>query len=224
MTGIQRLSDLDDADLREVYAAPRADWFRLNFVVTVDGAAQGPDGLSKSINNPADKRVFLTLRRMADVLVVGAGTIRAEAYRPNPKPLVVVTRSGSVPPSLRAGDLSAVMVATGERAPALAETRELLGEDRVLVHGEDEPDLPRLVAELHRRGYRQLLSEGGPQLAGDLLAHGLLDEVCLTTVPTFIAGDQLRMATGTQVQVPAHLHSLVRQDDTLLARWFLERG
>ena len=50
-------------------------------VSTVDGAATGPDGRSGGINNAADKRVFDTLRRLCDAVVVGAGTARDEGYR-----------------------------------------------------------------------------------------------------------------------------------------------
>ena len=51
-------------------------------VMTLDGATVGPDGLSGSISGAADKRVFMETRRLADVVLVGAGTIRAERYRP----------------------------------------------------------------------------------------------------------------------------------------------
>ena len=38
---LQRLSDLSDDALAEAYAPPRSPWLRVNFVSTVDGAAQG---------------------------------------------------------------------------------------------------------------------------------------------------------------------------------------
>ena len=94
----------DTDDLRTLYAVPRTPWLRLNFVSTVDGAAQGPDGKSGGINNAADKAVFDTLRDLADAVVVGAGTARAEGYRPAAVPIVVVTRSGDVPQLLRGAD------------------------------------------------------------------------------------------------------------------------
>jgi riboflavin biosynthesis pyrimidine reductase len=220
MTELRRLADLTDPDLRVAYAPPRSPWLRLNFVTTIDGAAQGPDGLSRSINNPADHRVFQALRTMADVLVVGAGTIRDEEYRPNPRPMVVVTRLGAVPMSLRAGDLGHVHVATGSRAPHLAETRELLGEDRVLVLGETQPDLVLLRYTLVERGHENILCEGGPHLARDLLAARVVDELCLTTVPRLIGGDHLRLTAGPPVDVPLDLRLLLEEDGTLLGRWF----
>ena len=95
-----RLSDLSDDELTAAYAPRREPWLRVNFVSTVDGAAQGSDGVSKSINNDADKRVFDALRANADCLVVGAGTLRAEGYDVPRLPLVVVSRSADLPPTL----------------------------------------------------------------------------------------------------------------------------
>ena len=218
MTTFGRLADLDDDALRSAYAPLRLPWLRLNFVATVDGAAQGSDGKSKSINNEADNRVFHALRELADVVIVGAGTVRAEGYRPNPKPLVVVTRSGELPPTLLEGDTSRLYVATGARAPGLERARSLLG-DRVLVLGDDVPDLTALRRTLEEAGFSDLLCEGGPHLATDLLAAGLVDELCSTVVPSLVSGSGLRIAAGAEVDVPLRLHSLHEADSTLLARW-----
>lgn len=221
VTTLPQLSDLDDAALRAHYAPLRVPWFRLNFVATTDGAVQGPDGLSGSINNAADNRVFHALRDVADVIIVGAGTARAEGYRPNPKPMVVVSRSGQIPPSLlerRGGDL---LMATRGQAPYLEETRSHLGADHVLILGEYGPDLPRLRSELVARGFQDLLCEGGPHLTRDLLASGVVDELCLTTVPRLIADQHLRIAAGPPIDVRLRLHALLEDDGTLLARYTL---
>ena len=53
------------------------------------------------------------LRDLADAVVVGAGTVRAEGYRPNVKPLVVVTRSGELPPTLLEGDTEPALPGDG---------------------------------------------------------------------------------------------------------------
>lgn len=219
MTPVRHLDDLSDADLRAAYAPPRTPWLRLNFVQTVDGSAVGPDGLSKSINDAADARVFQTLRELADVIVVGAGTVREERYRPNPKPMVVVSRSGEVPESLREGDLSQVHLATAAAAPHLEESRDLLG-DRVLVLGQRTPDLPLLRRELADAGFADLLCEGGPHLARDLLAAGLVDELCSTYVPRLVGGEGLRITSGRPIDLPLELAGMIEQDGTLLLRWF----
>lgn len=220
MTTFGRLAELDDDALRAAYAPPRLPWLRLNFVATLDGAATGGDGSSKSIANDPDQRVFRALREQADVIVVGAGTIRDEGYRPNPKPLVVVTRSGDVPSSLLEGDMGRVFLATGSRSPGLAGARTLLG-DRVLVLGADAPDPAAMRSALVDLGFANLLCEGGPHLARDLLAAGVVDEMCCTLVPTLVAGDAPRITAGDAVDVPLTLHSLLEDHGTLLGRWLV---
>src|SRR4051795_13774392 len=86
-------------DLTGLYAAPDRPWLRVNMVATVDGAATGDDGTSRSINNGADKVVFDLLRDLSDAIVVGAGAVRIEGDPVGGKPLVVVSRTGSVPPT-----------------------------------------------------------------------------------------------------------------------------
>jgi len=211
-------------DLTVLYAAPRKPWLRLNFVSTVDGAAQGADGRSGGINNAVDKVVFDTLRALADVVVVGAGTARTEGYRPVATPTVVVSRSGVLPDLLRAGRPGQVWLVTCAVSPGLADGRSLLGADQVIVLGEDRVDLSALPAALAERGTADVLCEGGPSLARDLLAAGVVDELCVTTVPHLIAGDQVRIATGAGVDVPLRLKTLLEQDGTLLARWLVQRG
>jgi riboflavin biosynthesis pyrimidine reductase len=209
-------------DLRVLYAVSRTPWLRLNFVSTVDGAAQGDDGKSGGINNATDKRVFHALRDLADAIVVGAGTARTEGYRPTTRPTVVVSRSGRVPALLRDGGPGRVLLVTHARSPGLTEARDLLGDD-VVVAGAADVDLAALPAALGERGLRHLLCEGGPHLARGLLAAGVVDELCATTVPRLIAGQRLRITAGLPVDVPLQLATLLEEDGTLLARWLVDR-
>lgn len=221
---LKRLADLSDDELSELYAPGGEPWLRVNFVSTVDGAAQGSDGLSKGINNDADKRVFDALRGWADCLVVGAGTLRTEGYDVPRLPLVVVSRSGDLPPTLRDAPRGRVLMATVASADGLAEAREQLGEDNVLVLGEDEIDLVALKQQLADRGWAEQLCEGGPSLFADLLAAGVVDELCWTVVPILTGGDAVRIATGAEVEVKLHPALLLEQDGTLLGRWLVERS
>ena len=59
-------TDLSDDRLRSLYTPSRLPWFRVNMITTVDGAATGAGGKSGDINNPADKRVFDTLRGISE--------------------------------------------------------------------------------------------------------------------------------------------------------------
>jgi riboflavin biosynthesis pyrimidine reductase len=188
----------DTDDLHELYAVPadRADgpWLRVNMVSSVDGAATGESGKSGSLNNAADKRVFDHLRSVADVIVVGAGTARVEGYRPTDRPIVAVSRRPELPETLRGG------------APGSVELTSI----------DDPATFKRSLAE---RGWTNILCEGGPSLLGALLAAGVVDELCTTTVPLLVGGDYPRITHGPAYDVPLRLHSLLESDGTLLARW-----
>ena len=186
----------DTDDLAELYAVPRLPWLRVNMVSSVDGAATGESGKSGSLNNAADKVVFDHLRSVADVVVVGAGTARAEGYRPTDRPIVVVSRRDELPETLRGADPGSVLV-------------EPLG------------DAVQFKASLVERGWTNILCEGGPSLLGDLLAAGVVDELCTTTVPLLVGGDHRRITQGPPVGVPLRLHTLLESDGTLLARWLV---
>jgi riboflavin biosynthesis pyrimidine reductase len=209
----------DTDDLAELYAAPASPWLRANMVSTVDGAATGEDGRSGSINNPVDRRVFAQLRSMAHAIVVGAGTARAEGYRPADTPLVLVSRRADVPEQLRDAPRGSVLVATCGAAERIDEARELLGPEHVLVLGSHRVDLPLLKEVLADRGWTDVLCEGGPHLLRDLLASGTADEVCATIVPRLVAGDRPRITQGPPVDVPLRLHLLLEAEGTLLGRW-----
>ncbi|WP_245916396.1 dihydrofolate reductase family protein [Nocardioides gansuensis] len=208
--------------LAALYSRPEGHdgpWLRVNFVATADGAAQGEDGRSGTINNAADKKVFVALRRLADVLIVGAGTLRTEEYRPTSIPLVVVSRSGRVPDTLCSAEPGRVLMATCANAPGLAEACETLGEEHVLVLGENEVHFLDLKAALADRGWVEQLSEGGPHLLHAMLAAGVVDELCLTITPRLIAGAHLRIVEGQPLDVPLEPTLLLEEDGTFLGRW-----
>ena len=214
---------LGDEQLRQLYGLPTTPWLRVNMVSTADGAATGPDGRTGSINNEVDRHVFHLLRTMADAVLVGSGTARAERYRPGAVPLVLVSRRGEVPVTLRQGAPGQVLLATCAQAPRVEESREVLGADNVLVLGEHHVDLAALRQALVDRGMRRLLSEGGPHLLADLLRVGVVDELCMTLVPRLVSGAHLRITAGEELDVPLDLRLLLEEEGTLLGRWFVPR-
>jgi riboflavin biosynthesis pyrimidine reductase len=221
MTGMRTLlGPSTSGDLRELYAAPRTPWLRVNMVSTVDGAATGESGLTDSINNQADQLVFGLLRELADCVVVGAGTARTEGYPPLDVPTVVVSRSGTVPERMCGAEPGRVLLATVGVAAGLASARELLGNDNVLVLGSHRVDLAAMKQALVERGFGDILCEGGPHLLRDLLDQGVADELACTFVPRLVAGIHPRITDGPPVDVPLSLHALVEADGTLLGRWF----
>lgn len=220
---------------------------RANMVASVDGAAWGPDHRSGSINDAADWRVFRVLRALADVVLVGAGTARAEGYtpldrprglshlRPAPLELALVTRSGRVPDRLAGADRPPYVVT----APAGEDAaRAVLPADRVLVVGtDDRVDLAAGLDALAGRGLARVLAEGGPTLLGDLLRADLVDELCVTTTPTVVGRGPGRIVGGDADPGAAPprgarlAHLLHSPEDrpgapagTTLARWLLPIG
>ena len=208
-------------DLADLYRPPRLPWLRVNMVSTLDGAANGESGKSGSINNDADGKVFHALRDQADAIVVGAGTARTENYRVAAVPLVLVSRSGQVPEQLHDAEPGKVLLATCAASPGLTVARELLGDEHVIVVGDEQVDLAALKAALVSRGLRNLLSEGGPHLLRDLVAAGAADELCLTIVPQAIGGEHPRIVAGDAISADLELVVLLEQESTLLARYLL---
>ncbi|GAB3436820.1 pyrimidine reductase family protein [Phycicoccus ginsengisoli] len=226
---------LDDRALEQVYAPPSGrSWLRVNFVSSLDGAGTGADGRSGSINTPADHRVFGLLRRLADVVVVGAGTVRAEGYPalrdedPSAPVLAVVSNRGTLPETVAAMTSppgSALLVTRHGADPgAVAEARRVLGKDNVVLAGEDEVDLVQARKALEDRGLRQILSEGGPGLFGSMLAAGVVDEVDLTWAPALVGGEHHRIVRAGDLDVALRPMTLLEEDGTVIGRWEVLRG
>ncbi|MFD4759288.1 pyrimidine reductase family protein [Streptomyces sp. NPDC058439] len=229
-------------DLAEAYAYPEqaGPWLRANMVSTLDGAAQH-DGRSQPISCASDMRIFGTLRGLADAVVVGAETVRLEGYRParareafaarraaagqGPAPAIAVV-SGSLDLDfslpLFVSPLVPTLVLTGAGAPPdrIVAARQAGAE--VVIAGEgSRVDPARVVRELAERGFKRLLTEGGPRMLGQFVAAGVLDELCLTVSPMLTAGDAQRIAGGPSVAVPERfgLASLLEEAGFLFTRY-----
>ncbi|MFM6849426.1 MAG: dihydrofolate reductase family protein [Terrabacter sp.] len=239
-SGLPALADLDDAGLSRAYAAPEARWVRCNMVTSLDGGATGSDGKSGSINNAADHVVFEVLRALSHVVVVGAGTIRAEGYPPlaveesllglrrdlglpDVLPLVAVSNRGAVPSTLSGCRDGRALLAAPASAPGLEAARDDLGSENVLVCGDERVDLWALLDALRARGLDQVLTEGGPALLGSFLAAGAIDELCYTVVPQVVGSGPPRTVGADGVPADLDLELLVEQDGTLMGRWLVRR-
>ena len=209
--------DLDDADLVELYRYPDDGRRRLrtNFVSSLDGSVQGPDGRAGGINTPSDHHVFALHRAVADAVVVGAGTVRQEGYRavdlqpwqreirtslglaPYPA-LVVVTASAQLDPAIATpaqGEGGPVVVLTTSGKPD-AELAPLRAAGVEVIEEGEQIDLAAALDRLAGQGRPRLLCEGGPSLHRALLAAGLVDELSLTLAPVVVGGKGLRSTSG----------------------------
>lgn len=229
---------LSDDELAGLYDVPThaGTWLRANFVASLDGAATGADGRSGSINTDADFVVFSLLRALSHAVIVGAGTLRAEGYGrlktparfagvraarglPDDLALVIVSRSGQVPPTVAAAQGGRALMLTCESAPGLADARRLLGAENTVVVGDAEVDLDAGLHALHARGWTHLLTEGGPSLHTDLHARGLVDELDLTLAPIIVGAEARRITHGQALDAGFAPTVLVEEDGSLMGRW-----
>lgn len=220
----------------ELYAYPDSarPWIRTNFVATVDGSSQDSDGVSGSLGGDADQRAFTIMRSLADLVLVSAGTARAEGYGPVdpadldpvltggvPPVLAVVSRSLDVPAALR---VRGVVVITSRAADTRAVEGLRADGVEVLQHGDEDVAWTEVLEELASRGLTRLLCEGGPSLHSELLAADLVDEVCLTIAPVMASGQGQRIAHAeAPVDRAMTLGHAVAVDGVLLTRWVRER-
>ncbi|WP_210580830.1 pyrimidine reductase family protein [Streptomyces sp. GESEQ-4] len=233
-------------ELADAYAYPepgpggREPWLRANMVGTLDGAAQH-GGRSQPISSATDMRIFGTLRALADVVVVGAETVRLEGYRPArareefarrrteagqaPAPAIaVVTASMDLDfslPLFTSPTVPTLILTGAAAAPDRIATAEKAGA-RVVIAGDGiGVDPARAVRALGDLGHTRLLTEGGPRLLGQLVAAEVLDELCLTVSPMLTAGDAQRIAGGPTVAVPRRfaLVSLLEEEGFLFSRY-----
>ena len=215
--------DLEDRDgLLELYRPPRAEWLRLNLIASVTGAAGGSDGTSETLSNPVDRRILGVIRELADVVLIGAQSLRAEGYQhPRKSRLAVVTTSGELTGHrIEAPEGAAPIVlcppAAVERVLADLPGAEVIELD--LVDGAIPP--LSIIDSLRAAGHASVVCEGGPSLAGQLLETGAIDEFCLATSPR-IGGRPFPVTGPTAIaEREVSLVQLLRDgEDGMYARW-----
>jgi riboflavin biosynthesis pyrimidine reductase len=222
-------------------AAPSA-LLRANMVASADGAVS-VSGRSGGLSGPADRMVFTVLRSMADLILVGAGTVRAERYRPvqaaeiwsglRPPgapvpPIAIVTGHLDLDPDSQlvtspAQGAQTIVITT---AAAPADKRAAVARHaRVIEAGEDRLDFTAAICALRDLGYASILTEGGPTLLGHLAAAGLVDELCITTSPVLTAGSAGRIISGSALAdatAKLSLAHVLTDDGFLFSRYCLE--
>jgi riboflavin biosynthesis pyrimidine reductase len=232
---------LDDIAIGDHYSAGvRSPWLRVNFVSSIDGAAT-VDGKSGGLGGEADRRVFDILRTLCDVVVVAAGTVKAEGYgamvldaasvgarvsaglKPQPT-FAIVSGSLDLDPTSEVFTKAPVrpLVFTSRSAPpneALAKVAD------IVVCGSKSVDPALMVSTLAERGLTRIHCEGGPSLFGSLLAADVVDELCLTVSPLIAGGDSGRITKGTRPNPRAmSLAGILHSGDSLLLRYLRNRS
>jgi riboflavin biosynthesis pyrimidine reductase len=240
-TGVARVFLVDATELAEVYAYPRADrWLRANMVASLDGAATY-EGKVSPLGGDADQQVLSFLRGMADVVIVGANTIRVEGYGPLPPrdswhdirrdrppapPLAIVSARLDL-------DFDAPVFADAYVRPILITCASAPAERRkaaerradVLVCGDLIADMGTALDALAERGFTRQLTEGGPRLLADIAKAGRLDELCLTLSPRIVAGSGPRILNGPLIEdLSLRLTRFFAEDGFLFTRYVRDGG
>ena len=231
----QPTDQVDDQFLLERYSSEQRPFVRFNFVSSIDGSSQA-DGLSGGLGSPGDRRVFSLLRRLADVILVGAGTVRAEGYEGQllseadmawrierelpPQPVLALISHGlHLEPTAPVFTQSPVPVLLFTSVHVADEQREAFGSNVTLVQVSDKDggcEPQEIVAYLHSQGHSFIHAEGGPHIFGQFAAAGAVDSACISYSPVLVAGDGMRIAVHEQQAFLAfELHSLFEEDSML---------
>jgi riboflavin biosynthesis pyrimidine reductase len=211
----------DGVEVADAYAEParrRIDgrpWLLVNMIASLDGAVALGER-SGGLGGPADQRVFFHLREVADVIIVGAGTARAEGYGPPRRPgqrIGVVTRRANLDWNSSLFTSGAGFVITTTDAPDVPVDAVRAGHEQL-----------DLAAALRQLDGAVALCEGGPTLNGDLLAADLIDEWCLTVAP-LLAGGSAGRAAVSALEHPSgyHIAHLLTEDGYLFLRALRDR-
>ncbi|WP_197283824.1 pyrimidine reductase family protein [Mycobacterium sp. Marseille-P9652] len=187
------------ADLAPYYDDP-PDGVRVNMIFSADGAAAF-GGRAGPLSNPTDQELLRTLRGYADVVLVGAGTARAENYGPvrltpqrrarrraegrtTSPPIAVISRTGELPARLFGDPDQPPIVVTCARARGAHAPDD---RRRVVLAGEESVDVARAVTLLREAGMPRVLCEGGPTVLDALVEADAVAEICVTLAPKLAA-------------------------------------
>ena len=175
----------------------------INMVSTLDGRVS-IGGKASPIGSRVDRSIMRNIRRAADAVLVGAGTVRAEEMnlgvpqelaesrkadgRPEQPLGVVLAGSGELPLGRKVfvpGEGARVVVVAGDATPekTLREASDL-GVSVLRAEGSDFPQPPEILRLLKQEfGIGAVLLEGGPTVNGSFLASDKVDELFLTLSP-----------------------------------------
>ncbi|GAA1883118.1 bifunctional diaminohydroxyphosphoribosylaminopyrimidine deaminase/5-amino-6-(5-phosphoribosylamino)uracil reductase RibD [Streptomyces durmitorensis] len=179
---------------------PHITW---KYAASLDGRIAAADGSSRWITSAEARADVHRLRAECDAVVVGSGTQRADdphlAVRGiegavQPLRVVVDTNGTAVAPGARVlDDAAPTLVAVAENVTPEAETE---AETVRLPRADGGLDIPALLGELHARGVRSVLLEGGPTLAGAFVAAGAVDRVVAYLAPVLLGAGPAALAGG----------------------------
>jgi riboflavin biosynthesis pyrimidine reductase len=220
--------------LAAIAMEPREDrpFVYINMVASVDGRAT-IEGRAHKLGSDTDTLLLTELRTLADAVLIGTGTLRAEGYARLVANAERVERRAAAG---KPGTPTAVLISRGLDLPWDAGLFHA-ADQPVLVYTEADHDPPQTPApievvrgadpaavlrDLRRRGIGALLCEGGPTLNRALLAAGVVDELFLTLSPLLTGNPEApRIVEGEDLPAPLRLRLqwVLHHDDELYLRY-----
>lgn len=209
-------------------------WVAGHMVAGIDGTAR-VDGRVGALSTAPDQSLFRRMRQIADVVLVGAETVRREGYGPVKltdqdqrartdrglapvPPIAIVSRSLTIDWTSRIFASHAYVI-TCEAADQEAQ-RQAADHAEVIIAGEERVEPALALVALRNRGHRLVLCEGGPHWLGELVAADRLDELFLSISPK-MGGDDLPICVtppGSRL-LDFKLEAAMREDDSLFLRY-----
>jgi riboflavin biosynthesis pyrimidine reductase len=182
-------------------------------VMSIDGSTV-VNGNSQALSGPADRNVLVGIRQLADVIVVGASTVRQEGYGPPTKPgltVGVVTRSGNL-------DLESDLFRGGAGFLILPENVAIANSSvRCVRAGQGSVDLSAAMKQLDG-AFLQL--EGGPMLNAAMFAADLVDEINITISPVIVGGSGPRLTeSAPDLHKRYSIAHVIQDEDFLFIRY-----
>ncbi|TGN09401.1 RibD family protein [Leptospira ilyithenensis] len=183
----------------------------INMAMTLDGKVVRPDGRWYGLTSKDDKHQMDVYRSQSDALIIGKNSIindnpvvkiRAFPNVLNPRPVILV-RKGSLP-------INKHVFEESDHIPLVICTKINLKEiktdleNRAEIFALDSEDIDpkKVTGILKRKGYKNVLLEGGPKLNFSFLEGDLVDRVYITIVPYIIGKNGLPGIADQSVELP----------------------
>jgi riboflavin-specific deaminase-like protein len=215
-------------------------WVALNMASSADGRAT-VGGKSGGLGSEADRRQFAALRREVDCVLVGTGTLATERYgsiirdpaareervhagRTLEPVCCIVTRSGRLPLDIPLFHDPEQVIAVYTGSPIALEGVQA---DVDVDRAQHELSFSSVLHDLRTRyGVRVVLCEGGPRVAGAMIAEDLVDEIFLTLAPMLVGGNGVKNvieSAEADPPVPLELVRVLESEGYLFLRYLISR-
>lgn len=211
--------------LAQWYCPPQKEWLRINMIQSINGSAHGRTQHSDSLTNAIDRMLLKIIRTHADLVLVGAETVRAEGWVfSGAKKVAIVTRTGhfggeNIPEASRE---KLIVIAPQSRHDSVTKA---LGKLVDVIAVEDKNgtiSAQSLMAELRNRGFHSIVCEGGPTMNAHLIAAEQIDEICLT-FSSCLSGSEIRAFSGVDRALTLE-QLMIAEDSSLYSLWRVPRS